>query len=171
MSLKAIIIQRETSAQSLISPSWLGNQHYVVELLWLRGFRHARPSRAPGLVSWCVLLASLLRWLFQFIASAMDFAVWKWIPRTKFLSGQTFRSSPCLPQVHVCFQIAIYKNKYISHSLSPLGSNQRLATFTQVQPGLLIIITFSKCHSVHDGTIFFCNVSFYDKQLCTTTMR
>lgn len=80
-------------------------------------------------------------------------------------------SNPRLPQVHMCFQIAIYKNKYISHSLSPLESNQHLATSTQVQPGLLIIITFSKCHSVHDGTIIFFNLSFYDKQSCTTNMR
>ena len=56
----------------------------------------------------------------------MDFAVWKWIPHTKFLSGQTFRSSSCLSQVHLCLQIAVYKNKYISCSLGPLESNQLL---------------------------------------------
>lgn len=39
-----------------------------------------------------------------------------------------------------------------------------MATFAQVLPGLLITI-FSKCRSVHDGTIFF-NLLFYDRQLC-----
>lgn len=97
----------------------------------------------------------------------MDFTAWKLIPHTKFLSGQTFRWGPCRPEVCISFQIAIYKNKYISHNLSSLESNQYLATFAQVQPGLLIFFFFPKCHSVHDGTIFF-NVSFYDKQLWTT---
>lgn len=96
----------------------------------------------------------------------MDFSAWKWIPYTKFLSGQTYRWGLCLPEVWMCFQIAVYKNKDISHSLSSFKSNQYLATFAWVQPGLLIIITFSKCHSVHNGTIFF-NLSFYDKQLYT----
>lgn len=97
----------------------------------------------------------------------MDFTVWKWIPYKKFLSGQTLRWRPCLPEVCMCFQTAIYKNKYLSYNLCYLESNQYLTTFAQVQPGLLIIITFSKCHSVHDGTIFF-NLPFYDKQLCAT---
>lgn len=68
----------------------------------------------------------------EFISSKIDFTAWKWIPYTKFLSGQTFRCGPCLPEICMCFQIAIYKNKYISYNLSYLESNQYLATFAQV---------------------------------------